>query len=75
MALALRDAYGLPDQARPADVIVILGSLVHPGARPGPSVLRTALPYASFVPSGMLAQDGQVVAVKQGILGDITRRH
>jgi uncharacterized SAM-binding protein YcdF (DUF218 family) len=39
-SLALLDAYGLQDQARPADVIVILGSMVFPGARPGPSLTR-----------------------------------
>jgi uncharacterized SAM-binding protein YcdF (DUF218 family) len=38
--LALIDAYGMQDQARPADVIVILGSMVYPGARPGPALTR-----------------------------------
>ena len=40
MALALLDAYGLQDQAQPADAIVILGSMVYPGARPGPALTR-----------------------------------
>src|SRR6185369_5225284 len=40
MCLALIDAYGLQDQARPADVIVILGSMVYPGSVPGPSLTR-----------------------------------
>ena len=39
-SLALLDAYGLQDQARPADVIVILGSRVYPGGQPGPSLTR-----------------------------------
>ena len=41
LSLALIDAYGLQDQARSADAIVILGSMVYPGARPGPG-LRAA---------------------------------
>ena len=40
LALALLDAYGLQDQARPADAIVILGSMVYPGAQPGPALTR-----------------------------------
>ncbi len=39
-SLALLDAYGLQDQARPADAIVILGSMVYPGALPGPALTR-----------------------------------
>jgi uncharacterized SAM-binding protein YcdF (DUF218 family) len=39
-SLSLLDAYGLQDQARPADVIVILGSQVYPGGRPGPALTR-----------------------------------
>ncbi len=40
LALALLDAYGLQDQARPADAIVILGSMVYAGAVPGPALTR-----------------------------------
>jgi uncharacterized SAM-binding protein YcdF (DUF218 family) len=40
LGLALIDAYGLQDQAQPADAIVILGSMVYPGGRPGPSLTR-----------------------------------
>jgi len=40
LALSLLDAYGLQDQARPADAIVILGSMVYPGAVPGPALTR-----------------------------------
>ena len=39
-SLALLDAYGLQDQAEPADAIVILGSMVYPGAQPGPALTR-----------------------------------
>jgi uncharacterized SAM-binding protein YcdF (DUF218 family) len=38
--LALIDAYGRQDLAQPADAIVILGSRVYPGGRPGPSLRR-----------------------------------
>ncbi len=40
LSLSLIDAYGLQDQAQPADAIVILGSMVYPGARPGPALTR-----------------------------------
>jgi uncharacterized SAM-binding protein YcdF (DUF218 family) len=40
LGLSLLDAYGLQDQARPADAIVILGSMVYPGALPGPALMR-----------------------------------
>jgi len=40
LCLALIDAYGLQDQARPADVIVILGSRVNAGAVPGAALTR-----------------------------------
>jgi uncharacterized SAM-binding protein YcdF (DUF218 family) len=40
LALALLDGYGQLDRARPADVIVVLGSRVYPGARPGPALTR-----------------------------------
>ena len=40
LSLSLIDAYGFQDQARPADVIVILGSRVYPGGVPGPALTR-----------------------------------
>ncbi len=40
LSLSLIDAYGLQDRAQPADAIVILGSMVYPGARPGPALTR-----------------------------------
>ena len=40
--VAVIDAYGLVDRARPADVIVVLGSQVYPGGRAGPSLSRRA---------------------------------
>ncbi len=40
--VAVIDAYGLVDRARPADAIVVLGSQVYPGGRPGPSLSRRA---------------------------------
>ena len=39
-SLAVIDGYGLQDQAQPADAIVVLGSRVYPGGRPGPSLTR-----------------------------------
>jgi len=41
-SVAVIDAYGLVDRARPADVIVVLGSQVYPGGRPGQSLSRRA---------------------------------
>ena len=41
-SIAVIDAYGLADRARPADVIVVLGSQVYAGGRPGPSLARRA---------------------------------
>jgi uncharacterized SAM-binding protein YcdF (DUF218 family) len=40
LCLSLIDAYGLQDQARPADVIVILGSRVNAGGVPGVALTR-----------------------------------
>ena len=40
--LAVIDGYGMEDRAQPADVIVVLGSRVYPGGRPGPSLARRA---------------------------------
>ena len=53
LGLALIDAYGLQDQARPADVIVILGSRVYPGGRPGPSLARRAEHAVSLYNRGL----------------------
>lgn len=41
-SIAVIDAYGVVDRARPADAIVVLGSQVYPGGRPGPSLARRA---------------------------------
>ena len=38
--LALVDAYGQHDYAQPADAIVVLGSRVYAGGRPGPALTR-----------------------------------
>ncbi len=38
--LAIIDGYGQQDRAQPADVIVVLGSRVYPGGRPGPTLTR-----------------------------------
>ena len=38
--LAIIDGYGQQDRAQPADVIVVLGSKVYPGGRPGPALTR-----------------------------------
>jgi uncharacterized SAM-binding protein YcdF (DUF218 family) len=40
LALALVDAYGLPDHAQPAQAIVILGSRVLANGQPGPALAR-----------------------------------
>jgi uncharacterized SAM-binding protein YcdF (DUF218 family) len=42
VSMAVIDAYGVVDRARPADAIVVLGSQVYPGGRPGPSLARRA---------------------------------
>jgi len=39
-SLAAIDGYGLTDRAQPADVIVVLGSKVYSGGRPGPALIR-----------------------------------
>lgn len=52
-SLALLDAYGLPDQARPADAIVILGSRVYPGDRPGPALTRRTQHAAALYAAGL----------------------
>jgi uncharacterized SAM-binding protein YcdF (DUF218 family) len=40
LSLSLIDAYGQHDRARPADAIVVLGSRVYGGGRPGPALTR-----------------------------------
>lgn len=52
VAVALIDAYGLVDRAQPADAIVVLGSQVYPGGRPGPSLSRRADHAAALYRSG-----------------------
>jgi len=42
VTIAVIDSYGLSDRARKADAIVVLGSQVYPGGRPGPSMARRA---------------------------------
>ncbi len=49
------DAYGLVDRARPADVIVVLGSQVFPSGRPGPSLARRADHAAELYHQGYAA--------------------
>jgi uncharacterized SAM-binding protein YcdF (DUF218 family) len=53
--LSLIDAYGLQDQARPADAIVILGSMVYPGARPGPALTRRTQHAVALYARGLAA--------------------
>ena len=52
-SLTLIDAYGLRDQAAPADVIVVLGSRVYPGDVPGPSLVRRARHAAALYQAGL----------------------
>jgi uncharacterized SAM-binding protein YcdF (DUF218 family) len=40
LAVALIDGYGLQDHTQPAGAIVVLGSRVLPGGRPGPALTR-----------------------------------
>ncbi len=53
LCLSLLDAYGFQDRAQPADAIVVLGSRVYPGARPGPSLTRRALHAAALYAQGL----------------------
>ncbi len=53
LSLALLDGYGFVDQARPADAIVVLGSRVYPGGRPGPSLVRRAAHAAALYAQGL----------------------
>ena len=52
-SLSLIDAYGLHDQARPADVIVVLGSRVYPGNVPGPALVRRARHAVTLFQAGL----------------------
>ncbi len=52
LGLALLDAYGLQDQAQPADAIVILGSRVYPGG-PGPALTRRTRHAAALYARGL----------------------
>ena len=51
--IAVIDGFGLTDRARPADVIVVLGSQVYPGGRLGPSLERRAQHAAALYRRGM----------------------
>jgi uncharacterized SAM-binding protein YcdF (DUF218 family) len=53
LALSLLDAYGFQDRAAPADAIVVLGSRVYPGDRPGPSLTRRAQHAAALYLQGL----------------------
>jgi len=53
LSLSLIDAYGLQDQARPADAIVILGTQVYPGSIPGPSLTRRTRHAAALYHLGL----------------------
>jgi uncharacterized SAM-binding protein YcdF (DUF218 family) len=53
LCLSLIDAYGLQDQARPADAIVILGSRVYPGSLPGPALTRRTQHAAALFNQGL----------------------
>jgi uncharacterized SAM-binding protein YcdF (DUF218 family) len=52
LGLALLDAYGLQDQARPAEAIVILGSRVYPSG-PGPALTRRTRHAAALYARGL----------------------
>jgi uncharacterized SAM-binding protein YcdF (DUF218 family) len=51
--LAFLDAYGLQDQARPADAIVVLGSRVYPGEGPGPALTRRTQRAVALYAAGL----------------------
>ena len=55
VSIAAIDAYGAVDRARPADAIVVLGSHVYPGGRPGPSLARRADHAATLYRQGYAA--------------------
>jgi uncharacterized SAM-binding protein YcdF (DUF218 family) len=52
-SVALIDAYGLQDQARPAETIVILGTRVYPGDIPGPALVRRTQHAVALYKAGL----------------------
>ncbi|MEP7357273.1 MAG: YdcF family protein [Anaerolineales bacterium] len=52
-SLSLIDAYGLQDQARPAETIVILGSRVYPGNIAGPALVRRTQHAVALYKAGL----------------------
>jgi uncharacterized SAM-binding protein YcdF (DUF218 family) len=52
-SLPLIDAYGLQDQSRPAEVIVILGSRVYPGNIAGPALVRRTQHAVALYKAGL----------------------
>jgi len=52
-SLPLIDAYGLQDQARAADAIVILGSRVYPGNIAGPALVRRTQRAVALYEAGL----------------------
>ena len=59
------DHYGQMDQAQPADAVVVLGSQVRRGGRPGPSLTRRARHAAALYAQGLAP-----VVICSGGLGD-----
>lgn len=53
LSLLALDRYGMLDQAQPADAIVVLGSRVYPGGRPGPALARRADHAATLYEDGL----------------------
>jgi uncharacterized SAM-binding protein YcdF (DUF218 family) len=53
MGAALVDGYGQRDRAQRADVIVVLGSQVYPGGRPGSALTRRARHAAALYRRGL----------------------
>ena len=68
--MTIIDQFGFIDRARPADVIVLLGSQVYPGGKIGPSLERRAQHAAALYRRGLAAhvlcsggvEQGQVVS-------------
>jgi len=56
VGLAAVDGYGQRDQARPADVIVVLGAKVYPGGRPGPALTRRTRHAVALFQRGLAAR-------------------
>jgi len=53
--LVVVDQFGAVDRARPADVIVLLGSMVYPGGQLGPALERRAQHAAALFRRGLAA--------------------